>query len=262
MGASTVAGTPAICAIAVMGKASAPGRTKTRLVPPLSAEEAARLNTAFLKDIAGNVLQAQREADIAPYIAFGPRGAEPFFRGHLPAQVALIECSLPNFGDCLFHAITLLLNAGHESACVLNSDSPTLPTAYLVEAARALALPGDRLVIGPCTDGGYYLLGVKHPHRHLFNEIDWSTSRVYEQTVARARELDLPVTVLDFWYDVDEAEALDKLAHDVMRAKTTEGVQQGIYPADHTRVLLEDLVHSENLNCLSASLRSSLRAVR
>src|SRR5208282_1150254 len=73
-------GAPAACAMAVMGKASAPGRTKTRLVPPLSGAEAAELNTAFLRDIIGNLLSAGHEAEIAPYVAFGPAGSEPFFR--------------------------------------------------------------------------------------------------------------------------------------------------------------------------------------
>jgi rSAM/selenodomain-associated transferase 1 len=225
--------------MAVMGKASAPGRTKTRLVPPLSAAEAALLNTAFLQDIIGNLLLAGREMDIAPYLAFGPAGSEPFFRACLPSDLPLIECSLPRFGDCLYLAIASLLERGHAAACVLNADSPTLPTRLLVQAARDLTQPKHDIVIGPSTDGGYYLLGVKRAHRRLFDEIDWSTSRVFEQTRQRARELGLRVALLEPWYDVDDALGLASL-----RTHVEDGVGAsagGLYEAPHTRAALTRL---------------------
>ncbi len=233
-------GRPAACAMAVMGKASAPGRTKTRLVPPLSAADAADLNTAFLQDIIGNLLRAGRETEIAPYVAFGPAGAEPFFRACLPANLPLIECSLPHFGDCLHVAITSLLQVGHAAACVLNADSPTLPTRLLVQAARALAQPSDGIVIGPSTDGGYYLLGVKRAHRRLFDDIDWSTPRVFEQTRRRAAELGLSVTFLEPWYDVDDAAGLCRLRTDLGLDDMSESAA-GIYEAPHTRAALTRL---------------------
>ena len=147
------------CGIAIMAKASTPGRTKTRLVPPLTFAEAAALNTAFLQDIAENVLQAGRHSEIAGYVAFAPRGSEDFFRSILPPTIGLIDACLPTFGDCLLHTVEHLLARGHQSAVVLNSDSPTLPTALLIETAEALARPGERAVLGPSSDGGYYLLG-------------------------------------------------------------------------------------------------------
>ena len=70
--------TDGACAIAIMAKASAPGRTKTRLVPPLTFEQAAALNTAFLQDIAGNLLSAGSHAAITGYVAFAPAGTERF----------------------------------------------------------------------------------------------------------------------------------------------------------------------------------------
>ena len=128
-------------------------------------------------------------------MAFGPPGSENFFKENLGADIGLIEVWLPDFGDCLFTAIDRLL-AAHDSAVVLNSDSPTLPTALLVETARVLAQPGDRAVIGPSTDGGYYLLGIKERHRGLFEGISWSTEHVMRQTLQRAEELGIDVHVL------------------------------------------------------------------
>jgi uncharacterized protein len=214
-GRVSVTGPVSSCGIAFMAKASAPGRAKTRLVPPLSFDEAADLNTAFLRDVADNVLLASRHSaprtGITGYAACGPPGSEAFFRHTLPASIGLIEAWLPNFGDCLFHTIREIFARGHSAAVVLNSDSPTLPTALLVETAEALARPGDRAVLGPSSDGGYYLLGLKTAHRRMFEDIAWSTERVAGQTLERAREIGLEVHKLPGWYDVDDIEGLRRL---------------------------------------------------
>jgi uncharacterized protein len=199
------------CGIAVMAKASAPGRTKTRLVPPLTFEEAAAFNTAFLQDIAVNLVRAGRSASIAAYMAFGPPGSDDFFHRHLPPQIGLVEAWFPNFGECLFVAIRAVLQRGHDAAVVLNSDSPTLPTTLLVETAEVLAAPGDRAVLGPASDGGYYLLGLKQAHRRMFEDIAWSTEHVARQTLQRAEEIGLDVHMLPTWYDVDDLATLRML---------------------------------------------------
>jgi hypothetical protein len=144
-------------------------------------------------------------------MAFGPPRSDPFFEAILPRSIGLIDCWYPDFGDCLFSAIAQLLRNGHGSAVVLNSDSPTLPTSLLAETAEVLARPGDRAVLGPSTDGGYYLLGLKTPHRRLFEDVTWSTEHVGRQTLERAAEIGLDVHLLPAWYDVDDAEALRML---------------------------------------------------
>jgi uncharacterized protein len=198
-----------------MAKASLPGRAKTRLVPPLTFDEAAALNTAFLQDVADNVRAAAQHAapnaGIAGYAAYGPAGTQDFFSRILPDAIGLIEAWMPNFGDCLFHTIEEIFARGHASAVVLNADSPTLPTPLLIETAAVLARPGDRAVLGPSTDGGYYLLGLKAGHRRMFDDIDWSTERVAAQTLERAREIGLEVHALPLWYDVDDVDDLRKL---------------------------------------------------
>jgi rSAM/selenodomain-associated transferase 1 len=210
------------CGVAIMAKASAPGRTKTRLVPPLTFEQAAALNTAFLQDVAGNLLLARSHAPIAGYVAFAPAGTEEFFRGTLPSAIGLIDACLPSLGDCLLRTIDEIFVRRHTSAIVLNSDSPTLPTALLVEAADALAAPGERVVLGPSTDGGYYLLGLKTAHRRLFEEITWGTERVAAQTLERARELELDVHILPPWYDVDDVEGLRRLQYELRAGRPGE----------------------------------------
>jgi rSAM/selenodomain-associated transferase 1 len=248
------------CGIAFMAKASAPGCAKTRLVPPLTFEEAALLNTAFLQDVAENLVaadeqvRAAKHVAIVGYAAYGPPGSTDFFRRILPASIGLIEAWLPNFGDCLFHTIGEILSRGNQSAVVLNSDSPTLPTALLVETAEVLAQPGDRAVLGPSADGGYYLLGLKRAHARMFEDITWSTERVAEQTLARAREIGLDVYRLPAWYDVDDVDALKRLDAELRGAEMETRRQASQRPrfAAHTAKLMRQLARGRDFTRAAA----------
>jgi rSAM/selenodomain-associated transferase 1 len=237
---------PRCCGIAVMAKASLPGRSKTRLVPPLTFEEAAAFNTAFLKDVAANVAMAGHKEPVACYMAYGPPGSDAFFARMLPSSVGLIEAWHKDFGDCLFTAIEALLARGHVGAVVLNSDSPTLPTALLVETARVLAQAGDRAVLGPSRDGGYYLLGLKAAYRRLFEDVAWSTEHVAQQTRERAAEIGLDVHVLPEWYDVDDRAALRTL-HDELFAERADAPRLAPSPAMHTAELFAALLRDTDL---------------
>lgn len=229
-----------------MAKASKPGRTKTRLAPPLTGEEAALFNTAFLGDIAANLMDAGTRASIAGYMAFGPPGESAFF-DFLPSEIGIFEAWRPDFGACLSDTIVELLRRGHDAACVLNADSPTLPPAFLVEAASVLAEPGDRAVLGPSTDGGYYLLGLKQHHARLFEEITWSTDVVTAQTLQRATEIGLPVHMLPTWYDVDDADSLKTLRRELVQGQAfATGVQPAA--ARHSRALIARLDAEAGLN--------------
>ncbi len=247
----------ATCGIAVMAKASAPGRAKTRLVPPLSYDEAAALNTAFLQDVTDNTLLAAHHAapgaGIAAYAAYGPPGSEDFFRRNFSTSIGLIPAWLPNFGDCLYHTISEIFVRGHASAVVLNSDSPTLPTALLNETAEILAQPGDRAVLGPSDDGGYYLLGLKAPHRRMFDDIAWSTECVAEQTLERAREIKLDVHLLPEWYDVDDIDCLRRLHGELHRSELASGLADAHklrpHHARHTAALLNRLWPDGDFDC-------------
>lgn len=236
-----------MCAIAVMAKASIGGKTKTRLVPPLTEDEAAMLNTVFLRDAADNILSAAAFANVSGWMAYAPAGSEHFFRTHLPKSVGLIETVAPTLGECLHYAAAELLRSGHGAVCLINSDSPTLPIGYLVAAATALAAPGDRIVLGPSTDGGYYLIGMKRPHSGLFKDITWSTDQVFSQTIARAEVLGLSVFQLPNWYDVDNAETLQLLVHEVLDGEPFRAVGTPT-PATWTRGYLRTLTQDSGLS--------------
>ena len=135
-----------MCAIGVMAKAPQPGLAKTRLCPPLRHAEAAELSAAFLRDITENITLAARSVPIHGCVAYAPAGDEAAFAGHLAegTDLVLADGSPPmppdvhGLGRCLLHASQALFTAGFGAVCLLNADSPTLPTACLIRAARAL----------------------------------------------------------------------------------------------------------------------------
>ena len=229
------------CAIGVMAKAPRPGFSKTRLCPPLLPDQAAALSGAFLRDTTENIAAAGCLAPISGYIAYAPAGLEMLFHGHLAAGTGLLlaDGSVPapdavtGFGRCLLHAVQAMLAIGHPSVAVLNSDGPTLPTSFLVRTAEVLAAPGDRIVLGPAEDGGYYLLGMKAPHAGLFADIAWSTDSVAAATRQRAAALGLEVVELPPWYDVDDRPSLERLTQSV---RTPGGLA---YPAPFTAAALD-----------------------
>jgi uncharacterized protein len=248
---------PPPCAIAVMAKAPRAGQVKTRLVPPLTPEAAGRLSACFLSDITENIRLAARAAAIQGYVAYAPAGLERMFDGVLAPGTGLVLADgsgeLPprvhGFGRSLLDAARALFARGHESVCLLNSDSPTLPTALLAEAARALAAPGHRVVLGPADDGGYYLLGMKAPHAHLFEDIAWSTGAVAAETRARACALGLSIVELVPWYDVDDGAALERLRREITAPR--QGALAA-YPAPATAACLARLCLPDLLSISAA----------
>jgi rSAM/selenodomain-associated transferase 1 len=206
-------------AFAVMAKAPREGRVKTRLVPPLTAAQAMALSAAFLADTVQAIREAGAERPIAPTIAYMPEGAEAQLQGLAGADVGLVladgegvaEPGVTGFGRSLLQAVRLLLARGHAGVCLISADSPTLPAAILAQAAALLAQPGERMVLGPAADGGYYLIGLKTAQVEVFRDIAWSTESVAATTLARAAAIGLECAMLPPWYDVDERETLTRL---------------------------------------------------
>jgi uncharacterized protein len=203
-------------ALAVMAKAPVRGAVKSRLVPPLTEDEAAELNRCFIRDVCASIetaatTAAKSELRIAGMIAYTPVGMEAVFDGLLPPSFKLIAQRGVGLTERLINVADDLFSAGYESVSMMNSDSPTIPASILAAAVTALSRPGDRIAIAGAEDGGYCLIGLKRPHRRIFEDIAWSTAAVFDQTLARANELGLTTAQTDSWYDVDDAESLRRL---------------------------------------------------
>ena len=230
-----------ICALAVMTKAPLAGQVKTRLVPPLTADEAAELNKCFLLDTTTAISTAIISNQARGVAVYAPIGAESAYAGLLPAGFSLLPQRGTGFGERLYYATDDLFKSGFASVCLIDSDSPTVPASSFSQAVRELADWGDRVVLGPSDDGGYYLIGLKKPHRELFVRIDWSTERVLDQTVDRATDLGLDVNLLPAGYDVDDAEGLGRLCDELLGDKLTSAGDI----APNTRRFLSEIVAQE-----------------
>lgn len=230
-----------ICALGLMAKAPLEGEVKTRLVPPLTAREAAALNICFLRDMAANINSISETEAASGLVVYTPAGSESAFAGVLPDGFSFLAQRGAHLGERLCNATDDLLRQGYGAVCLINSDSPTLPRSILIRALKSLSTDGDRVVLGAAEDGGYYLIGLKHAHRNLFNEIVWSTSDVLARTRQRAAEIDLPVELLPPWYDVDDAGTLNRLCEELLFTSPVNGG----YHAPHTRAFLEAIVKSE-----------------
>ena len=250
---------PGACALAVMIKTPRAGAVKTRLVPPLHPEEAAALSMCFLRDVTANIAGLASGNSIHGVAAYTPVGEESAFEGMLPTGFRLLPQRGAHLGERLLNAFRDLLGvAGYETVCLINADSPTLPAAVLREAVQALQKPGDRMVLGQAEDGGYYLIGLKQPHRRLFEQISWSTEKVLSQTLERAREISLETTLLPTWYDVDDADSMRRLCGELFSGNGTSGGKESQgYSAPYTRQYLSRLLEGGGAARMGVALPSS-----
>ena len=231
-----------LCAMAIMTKAPRAGEVKTRLTPPLTAEEAARLNVCFLRDIAEAVLAAGD--GIGAVGCYTPTDAAGFYEGVLPHEFKLLPQRGSDLTERLILAVEDLLRLGFSSVCLIGSDTPTVPASVYAEAVTMLSLPGDRVILGPADDGGYYLIGLKKLQRSLFEQISWSSESVLAETVRKARALELPVHLLTAGYDVDDRVTLARLCHDLVDANRDEEE----IAAKATRSFLHEIIDREGRN--------------
>ena len=224
-------------ALIVVGKAPQPGTTKTRLVPPLSAEAAAELYRGFLLD----AIHLGLELGWDRVSVVHPRDAAAELRRLLPGTVQLMEQTGAGLGDALASAFEHHFRAHFDRVLLIGSDNPTLTATPIHEACAALD-DGCDLSIGPSVDGGYYLIGMRAPHLGVFDDIEWSTPRVYAQTLAQARRLQLRTHAVREWYDIDEPADLLRLQRELETC--------ALEVAPHTRLALDRLTASGSISQL------------
>lgn len=210
-------------ALAVMAKAPRPGQVKTRLVPPLTPQQAADLYRCFLLDTLDTL---RRVSGAEATVAYAPADAE--------AELARLAPDLPrvpqgegDLGARMRGVADTLLARGLDGVVLVGADAPSLPAAYLDLAVTHLAGGAD-LVLGPADDGGYYLIGLRSRQPSLFEGIPWSTGQVLAETRRRADAAGLRTALLPAWFDVDTAADLDRLRGTLTG---TEGRQTGAFLA-------------------------------
>lgn len=226
-----------ICVI-VFAKNPVPNQVKTRLVPTLSPEQAATLYTAFLTDWC-DALAKLPDVDII--LAYTPAEARSDLQVLIGNDVIYIPQIGADLGKRLAAATQWATEHGYTKVLLVGSDSPTLPISYISKAFTLL--DSRNIVVGPSTDGGYYLIGFSATNiamavPFVFEEIAWSTADVFQQTVASIRSRKATFGLLPPWYDIDTAEDLAflhahisaiRLAGETVAAVRTESLLTEIF---------------------------------
>ncbi|MFQ5664263.1 MAG: TIGR04282 family arsenosugar biosynthesis glycosyltransferase [Terriglobia bacterium] len=208
-------------ALVIFARQPQPGRVKTRLVPPLTPEQALGLHIACVESTAHLVAALSPSVDKWLYLT--PRRHAAARRTlqtrRLPRTLRLRTQRGHDLGARLQGAFRELLAEGYRQVLIIGSDSPTLTPQRLRDAFAALRRADA--VIGPARDGGYYLIGLRAAPGgapEMFRGIDWGTRRTFRQTRARLREAGCRVRVLPVGYDVDTAADLRRLGRALRRS--------------------------------------------
>jgi hypothetical protein len=198
----------------IFAKSPIPGKVKTRLTPYITPTEAAELYKAFITDIICNTHKLKCERVT---IAYTPSDAKATFHNLCGQSVNYVPQKGDNLGERMKNAFTYSFEKGSKRTVIIGTDSPTLPLSYIQKAFDALKeVP---VTIGPTFDGGYYLIGLSEQNAAIFDGVDWSTSRVFSQTLTRIQAINKQLYVLPPWYDVDTSDNLEFLRSHILSMK-------------------------------------------
>jgi len=221
--------TSSIPAVAVFARAPVAGHAKTRLIPLLGSQGAAALQSALISDTLRKVAGLQGCA--RPYL-FWAGDCLTFGRTHAEGVFRELACALPHLseftfirqqgkglGERLENAFRRLLRL-HPSCVVIGTDSPLFPARLLRQALGELH--ACESVLGPCPDGGYYLIALRRPAspemlRGILRRVRWSTSFAFSDTLRNLLRQGLSCSVLEACPDVDLPRDLQRLKEDLFR---------------------------------------------
>jgi rSAM/selenodomain-associated transferase 1 len=196
-------------AVVIMAKSPLPNKVKTRLIQWLDPSTVSSLYYNFLLD----KIEQVKNIEAHIFIAYTPENAADFFRTIIPPGFTLINQVGLDLGERLVNISKCLFNVGFKKVAILDSDTPNLPPEY-IQKGFTLLNKSD-VVLGPCEDGGYYLIGLKANQPQLFNGIPWSTPKVMELTIEKAQSSGLTICLLEKWYDIDTVDDLKRLRYDL-----------------------------------------------
>ena len=205
--------------IVVMAKAPRSGDVKTRLVPPLTNDEAALLAACFVQDTVLNARQIVEDV----MVAYAPSDARTDLEPILPSGLLWFAQNGSYLGERLESVAACVSNLGFRPFIILGADSPTLPPVFISEALENLAGGLVDISLGPTEDGGYYLVGLNSAAPGLFQNIEWSSPQTYQQTAANAAAMNLRLHTAPMFYDIDTSSDLYRLRDELAGVRGSKG---------------------------------------
>jgi rSAM/selenodomain-associated transferase 1 len=196
-------------AIVVFAKAPRPGLVKTRMCPPFSEEEAARLYGHLLDDVLEATAEFAGALDLEPIVAVYPPDARSELAARAPPVFRVVSQHGRDLGERMSWAASEAAAGGAAPVLLRGSDSPVLGRELVGELLARLA--DADVAICPDRDGGYSLIGMRRPVAGLFDH-PMSTGSVLEDTLANASALGLRAELVTASFDLDSAQDLARLA--------------------------------------------------
>lgn len=186
-------------AIFVFVRFPRPGKVKTRLSQSLGEKK----TTWFYRLCADTILSEIRNLpeNVEKYVFCADKNDEPEISRWVGPGFSIAIQEGEDLGQRLKNAFSSVFNSGMQKVIAVASDVPDLSTDIMNKSLQTL--DNNDIVIGPCYDGGYYLLGMKRLQNHLFDGISWSTEHVYRQTIAAAKKHGLTAGQLQPLMDID-----------------------------------------------------------
>jgi rSAM/selenodomain-associated transferase 1 len=203
--------------LVIMARAPLPGQVKTRLIPSLSPEQCAELYRAMLED---TLAMAASVPLYLTYLAFTPSEQADLFRSLVAEGITMLQQRGDNLGHRMANAVREL-ETKYSPVVIIGSDLPTLQPEALLQALKELETKD--LCLGPTSDGGYYLVGLRRGCGVVFEDIPWSTPDVLATTLRRAEAAGLSVALLHTLGDVDVIEDVAGLETEINRLKHQSG---------------------------------------
>lgn len=201
-------------AIIIMAKAPLAGTVKTRLQPFLSAEQCAQLAACFLRD----TINKAKTLKIQLIIAYSPAGEIDYFRRWADEKTSFVEQKGGDLGEKMFSAFQFAFARKTEALVMIGTDSPTFPAGFIEQAFELLETDSDA-VLGKTEDGGFYLLGLRKLDEKIFEAVEWSSPKAFEQVRANIMNLSWRPSEVPRWYDIDEAKDLEQLKNEFLNNK-------------------------------------------
>ncbi len=189
-----------------MTKVPQAGEVKTRLQPFLTARQSAEISVSFLQD-------AEHKAKTVAQnliVAFSPIEKKNLLIDILQTKPIPVEQKGENLGEKMFHAFEFAFSQNSDAVVMIGTDSPTFPAEFIEQAFIFLETKMDT-VLGKTEDGGFYLIGLRKLNKKIFENVEWSSPKTFEQTKRNIENLNLSLSEIPIWYDVDTPKHLKRL---------------------------------------------------
>ena len=184
-----------------------PGKTKTRLIPSLGQDGAAELHRRMTEQTLAAVRQFQSDRPVSVEVWY-EGGSQRLVRQWIGSDIPSHPQGRGDLGERMARAFREAFHAGMDRVVLMGTDIPEITVPILRAAFENLG--SADMVLGPASDGGYYLIGLRQPFPQLFVDMPWGTDEVLERTRSIADDLDLSLMLLDTLADIDRTEDLHR----------------------------------------------------